>query len=177
MHVKARSLAFGGVLLALAVVFMSLGSIIETSTLFLLAAASYFVGIVIREFGLRLGATFYVAAVLLGMITAPNKFYVLTFSAMGFYIWGIEAMWRWLERRSQYRNGRVLFGVFKFVIFDIMYIPIVIFFRELLFGKEIPSSLFVVIIAGGQIGLFLYDKAYEYFQSHVWGKFRERMLS
>ena len=73
MHVKARTLAFGGLLLALTVVFMALGSIIETSTLFLLAAASYFVGIVVREFGLRAGAAFYIAAVLLGFITAPNK--------------------------------------------------------------------------------------------------------
>ena len=53
MHVKAKTMAFGGLLLALTVVFMALGSIIETSTLFLLAAASFFVGIVVREFGLR----------------------------------------------------------------------------------------------------------------------------
>ena len=98
MHVKAKTLAFGGLLLALTVVFMALGSIIETSTLFLLAAASYFVGIIVREYGLRAGAAFYIAAVLLGLITAPNKFYVLTFAAMGFYIWGIEAVWRWLGK-------------------------------------------------------------------------------
>ena len=85
MHVKAKTMAFGGLLLALSVVFMALGSIIETSTLFLLAAASFFVGIVVREFGLRAGAAFYIAAVLLGFITAPNKFYVITFAAMGFY--------------------------------------------------------------------------------------------
>ncbi len=42
-----------------------LGSVFETNTLFLLAAASYFVGIVIREFGLRTGAAFYLASVLL----------------------------------------------------------------------------------------------------------------
>ena len=99
MHVKAKTMAFGGLLLALTVVCMALGSIIETSTLFLLAAASFFVGIVIREFGLRVGAAFYIAAVFLGFITAPNKFYVLTFAAMGFYIWAVEAVFRWLEKR------------------------------------------------------------------------------
>ena len=96
MHVKAKTMAFGGLLLALTVVCMALGSIIETSTLFLLAAASFFVGVVIREFGLRAGMAFYIAAVFLGLIMAPNKFYVLTFAAMGFYIWGIEAVFRWL---------------------------------------------------------------------------------
>lgn len=50
MHVKAKTMAFSGLLLALTVIFMVLGSVIETSTLFLLAAASFFVGIIIREF-------------------------------------------------------------------------------------------------------------------------------
>ena len=63
MHVKAKTMAFSGLLLALTVIFMVLGSVIETSTLFLLAAASFFVGIIIREFGLRIGAAFYAAGV------------------------------------------------------------------------------------------------------------------
>lgn len=41
MHVKAKKIAFGGMLLALTIIFMMLGSIIETGTLFLLAAASF----------------------------------------------------------------------------------------------------------------------------------------
>ena len=77
MHVKAKTMAFSGLLLALTVIFMVLGSVIETSTLFLLAAASFFVGIIIREFGLRIGAAFYAAGVILGFITAPNKFYAI----------------------------------------------------------------------------------------------------
>ena len=176
MHVKARTLAFGGLLLALSVVFMALGSIIETSTLFLLAAASFFVGIVVREFGLRAGAAFYIAAVLLGFITAPNKFYVLTFAAMGFYIWGIEAAWRWLERHPQYRNRRVIFWIFKYVIFNIVYIPIAIAFRDLLFARAVSDALLIGVIIGGQIGLFVYDKAYEYVQVHIWGKMRGRVM-
>ena len=46
MHVKAKQIAFGGLLLAVTVVCMALGSVIETNTLFLLAAAAFFVGIV-----------------------------------------------------------------------------------------------------------------------------------
>ena len=56
MHVKAKQMAFGGLLLAVTVVCMALGSVIETNTLFLLAAAAFFVGIVIREFGLLSGS-------------------------------------------------------------------------------------------------------------------------
>ena len=43
MHVKAKTMAFGGLLLALSVVFMALGRIFEASTLVLLAAAPFFV--------------------------------------------------------------------------------------------------------------------------------------
>ena len=176
MHVKAKTMAFGGLLLALTVVFMALGSIIETSTLFLLAAASYFVGIVVREFGLRAGAAFYIAAVLLGFITAPNKFYVLTFAAMGFYIWGIEAVWRWLEKRPQYRNRRMIFWISKYVIFNIVYIPIVIAFREMLFARAVSDTMMIIVVLGGQIALFIYDRAYDYVQAHLWGKLRGRMM-
>ena len=109
MHVKAKTMAFSGLLLALTVIFMVLGSVIETSTLFLLAAASFFVGIIIREFGLRIGAAFYAAGVILGFITAPNKFYVFTFAAMGLYIWGREAAWRWIVRHVREEKSRTAF--------------------------------------------------------------------
>lgn len=176
MHVKAKTMAFGGLLLALTVVFMALGSIIETSTLFLLAAASFFVGIAVREFGLRVGAAFYIAAVLLGFITAPNKFYVITFAAMGFYIWGIEAVWRWLEKRHAMKKRNLFFWVSKYVIFNIMYIPIVFVFRDLLFTQAISDTVLAGVIAGGQVGLFIYDRAYDYVQAHVWGKMRGRII-
>ena len=176
MHVKAKTVALGGLLLALTVVFMALGSIIETSTLFLLAAASFFVGIVVREFGLKTGGAFYLAAVLLGAVTAPNKFYVLTFAAMGVYIWGIEVVWRWLERHPEMTQRYKVFWIAKYVIFNIVYIPVVLIFRELLFGQTVSDGIMAAVIAGGQIGLFIYDRAYDYVQVHMWGKMRGRFL-
>lgn len=109
MHVKGKMMAFCGLFLALSVVCMSLGSVIETNTLFLLAAASFFVGIVIREFGMKAGAAFYVADVLLGFLIAPNKFYVFSFAAMGLYIVIIEEAWRFLGR-SACTQRQSLFG-------------------------------------------------------------------
>ena len=177
MHVKAKTMAFGGLLLALTVVCMALGSIIETSTLFLLAAASFFVGIVIREFGLRAGAAFYIAAVLLGFITAPNKFYVLTFAAMGLYIWGIEAVFRWLEKHLRAGNRRTVFWIAKYVIFNVMYIPIVFVFRDMLLSRSISGAVLIGVVLAGQIALLIYDRAYEYAQVYIWGKIRGRIMS
>ena len=72
MHVKAKQMAFGGLILAVTVVCMALGSVIEFFTLFLLAAAAFFVGIVIREFGLRTGAVFFLVVFFLGFFFVPN---------------------------------------------------------------------------------------------------------
>ncbi len=169
MHVKAKTMAFSGLLLALTVIFMVLGSVIETSTLFLLAAASFFVGIIIREFGLRIGAAFYAAGVILGFITAPNKFYVFTFAAMGLYIWVREAAWRWIVRHVREEKSRTAFLLF--------YIPIVVIFREMLFAKAVSTPILVGVMIAGQIGILIYDKAYDYVQVRLWGKMRGRVMS
>ena len=67
MHLNTKKIAFAGVMLALTEVGIALGSVIETNTLFLLAAASFFVGIVIQEFGLKSGAGFLLAGIFFGV--------------------------------------------------------------------------------------------------------------
>lgn len=176
MHVKAKKMAFGGVLLALSVIFMYLGSIIETNTLFLLAAASYFVGFMIRECGVRNGAAFYLAGVLLGMLTAPNKFYVVSYAGMGLYILLIEVVWKRLARLSDVRNRRRVFWAMKAVIFNVIYISAVSLFWEMLFGRTFSAGWFAGVLLAGQAGLLIYDQAYEYVQRELWGKIRGKVL-
>ena len=69
-----------------------------------------------------------------------------------------------------------VFWIAKYVIFNIVYIPIVIFFRDLLFAQVISAGIMAGVIVGGQIGLFIYDRAYDYVQVHLWGKIRGRVL-
>lgn len=176
MHVKAKKIAFGGLLLALTMVCMALGSILESNTLFLLAAASYFVGIMIRETGMRLGAAFYLAAVLLGFMVSPNKLYVISFAAMGFYILAIEQAFRTIGNMKGNANKTVLFWVVKYVVFNLLYIPVLAVFQQLLFGKSLSVPWLAGIIAAGQAGLWLYDRAYEYVQRHIWGRLRSRLF-
>lgn len=177
MHLKAKKMAFGGLLLALTIVCMVLGSVIESNTLFLLAAASFFVGIIIRETGMRTGGAFYMAAVLLGFMIAPNKLYVISFAAMGFYILVTELTYIQLGKTSGKLNRKVLFWIIKYVIFNLMYIPVLLSFQQLLFGRNLPPAWFIGAIAAGQVGLWIYDRAYEYVQSHLWNKLRRRFLT
>ena len=170
MHVKAKKMAFGGLLLALTIVCMVLGSVIESNTLFLLAAASYFVGIIIRETGMRTGA------VLLGFIVAPNKIYVVSFAAMGFYILAAEQAFVMLGRTEARVNRKALFWAIKYIIFNILYIPALIVFQQLLFGRNLSPAWMAGLIAAGQAGLWIYDRAYDYVQRHIWSKLRKRLF-
>ena len=163
MHVKAKQMAFGGLILAVTVVCMALGSVIETNTLFLLAAAAFFVGIVL-------------AAILLGFLVTPNKFYVITFAAMGFYILGIEAVWIFLAKRPQMGHRMGIYWLVKYVIFNLVYLPCLFGFRSMLFQKAVSDQLLLAAVMVGQIAILVYDKAYQYVQGTLWEKWRKRIL-
>ena len=176
MHVGAKKMAISGILLAFTIICMFLGGVIETNTLFLLAAASYFVGIIQREFGLKFGWAFWIAVIALGFILVPNKFYVLSYSGMGLYILLIEAAWKLLGNHPEIGKREKLFWLIKYIIFNLMYIPAVLGFQQILFGKTLTGMVLVGVLAAGQFGLFFYDRAYEYVQANVWRKMRGRLL-
>ena len=46
----------------------------------------------------------------------------------------------------------------------------------MLFAQVISAGIMAGVIVGGQIGLFIYDRAYDYVQVHLWGKIRGRVL-
>ena len=152
MHVKAKKTAIAGLLLAFTIVCIAMGSVIETNTLFLLAAASYFVGIIYREF------------------------YILSYGAMGFYILVNEFAFRKIAEWKGKISRSTIFWIVKYIVFNVMYLPMLLGFQELLFGRKLPAALMIGAFVAGQIGLFIYDRAYEYVQGHIWNKMRGRLL-
>lgn len=176
MHTKAKKIAFSGLMLALTVVFISLGSVIEMNTLFLLAAASYFVGIVIREFQLHTGMAFYIAGVLLGFIVAPNKIYVIFYAMMGLYILLTEIVWERLGHVDSEKNRKAIFLTAKYIIFNIIFLTAVLGFGEMLVMHKLSTELKIVIIISGQVGIYLFDRAYSYVQLELWNKLRGKLF-
>lgn len=176
MHIKARKMAFGGLMLAVTEICIALGSVLEMNTLFLLAAASFCVGIMIREAGTGTGAAFYLAGVLLGILISPNKLYVISYAAMGFYILAIEVVYRKLGTVKGNINRGALFWGFKYVCFNLMFLPGILCFQKLIFARELPPAMLAGILAAGQMGLWIYDRAYEYVQRSIWNKVRGRLL-
>ena len=127
MHVKAKQVAILGMLAALVTIAIIMASVIRINTLFLLAAASFAVGIAIREFGIRMGVGFWLACVLLGVILSPDKIYILTFGAMALYIIGNEVLYALLMKSGK-KSRRMIYMIAKLLCFNVFYLPIIIFF-------------------------------------------------
>ena len=175
MLLGAKKLAFLGLLLALSVLSVILSGILEFNTLFLLAAGSFCIGIAIRESGIRFGFGFFVAAVLLSIMLAPNKMYCITFAAMGFYLIIAEYAYDMMVHIKKTGKRRIVLWVIKYVTFNAMYIPILLLLPRLVYSGSINNGLLAVVILAGQIVLFVYDRAYDYFQKNIWGKARVRL--
>lgn len=176
VHINGKKMAVSGLLLALTEILIILSGILEFNTLFLLGAASFSIGIIIREYGIRIGAAFYAASVLLALILAPNKLYCITFAALGIYLLLIEFIFQMLMKRNLESYPKKTFWICKYVIFNLIYLPVLFLFPKILFVKTPDERLIVIAVVFGQIVLFLYDKAYDYFQADMWGKLRKHLF-
>lgn len=176
MHVKAKQIAFMGLLAAFSVLLLSLGSIFEASTLFFICGAAFCVGIVIREWGIRYGAAFYVASVLVGLIVAPNKVYCVTYAAMGLYLLLSEMLFRKLATMEQVKQRTMTLWIGRYLIFNVMFVPALAFVPQLFLTKKIEGVLWLVVWAVAQAGLFIFEKAHDYFQLFVWNRFRKYVI-
>lgn len=172
MHINAKKISFLGLLLAICEILLVLSKTLDFSTLFLLAAASFCTGIAVRECGLTLGFAFFAASECLGLLLAPDKLYCITYGMMAFYIWASDAVWHGLYRKNPQKNWTRLFWAIKYLLFNAMYIPAVIFLPRLFYSGIYGAEMIAALVLGGQVILFLFDKAYCYFQDAVWGKYR-----
>ena len=175
MLLNAKKMAFLGLLLALTVLLIVLSGVFEFNTLFLLAAASFGVGIAIRETNLRFGAGFYIAAIFLSVILAPNKLYCLTYAAMGFYILIIEFAFDKLTYLKTKLDRRLLYWIIKYVSFNLMFLPMLLFLPKLIYQGELHAGILGALFIGGQAVLLIYDMAYNYFQKTIWSKVRTKL--
>lgn len=175
MLLGAKRIAFLGLLLALCIFMIILGSILEWNTLFFLAAASFCIGIAIRECGLRMGLGFFIASIVLSFILSPNKLYCITYGGMGLYLLLMEYAWIKIATKTKLIKRNLWFWLAKYSIFNMIYIPILLFFPNLIFIERISTILLLLFFIIGQLCLFIYDRAYLIFQATIWGKLRKHL--
>lgn len=97
----AANVAFGGVLAALAVVIMSMGTIIPVATYVCPMLASLVLELVRKACGSRIAWAWYGAVAILSMLLAPDKEAAAVFLALGYYpivkpkLDRMKAKWLW----------------------------------------------------------------------------------
>ena len=150
MHLNTKKIAFAGIMLALTEVGIALGSVIETNTLFLLAG------------------------ILLAILLSPNKLYVVSYAFMGFYILIIETIWHFSGRASGWIRSRNFFWLMKYLVFNVLYIPGLIYFWSMLSEKKTVKGIMLMSVVFGQFILFVFDKTYEYAMGKIWKENRHK---
>lgn len=107
----AYSLALGGVLAALAVVVMNLGTIIPVATYLCPMLCMLLLQAVLGICGRRIGWAWYGAVAVLSLLLAPDKEAAAVFAALGYYpmvkprLEGKKLSWLW---KALFFNGVIL---------------------------------------------------------------------
>lgn len=176
MHVETKKIATAGLLVAFSVIMMILSSVVESSSLFFIAAASFCVGVAVREWGLSIGFAFLIASVALNFLIVPGKLYCFTLAGMGTYIWASEWIWKRVADAKVLKNRQAVLWLGKYIVFNLLYIPTLFLAPHLLFTGKMNGLAAIILLLCGQGALFVYDVAYRYFQAQVWGRLRGRLL-
>ena len=176
MHVSTKKMTVSAMLLAIAVILLYLGNVVESSTVFFLALAAFCTGIIQREYGIKSGWVFWSANMLLGLIVIPQKLYMVTFAVFSLYILLTEMAWGSLCRRVDEHKRNRMFVILRLVIFNVMYLPLVFGMPKFFLGEALllkaGDLLYPLLLLGGQLFLVLFDRAYVYFQGVIWERIR-----
>lgn len=175
MHVNAKKMAFLGLLLAVAMVLTLIGGYFEPSTLFFMAAAAFCTGIAVRECGIYAGLAFLLAGILLAFFLAPNKLYIITYGGMSLYIYIRELSFEKIADAKRMKHRTAVFWVIRYFMFNVMFLPALFLLPKLIYPGEMSSAVVAGLIVGAQVILFVYDKAYDYFQATMWNRLRRSL--
>ncbi len=169
LHLKTKEAAWGGILMALAVILIVLSGVIEASSMFLLAAASFITGIFQRRFKTRAGVAFIAGTFLIGFMLAPQKLYCFTFAGFSVYVSVAEYL---RGKNTPAAAGMFIKGICYHVLLAAALVMVKFFIGfEALFTEgfiawmsKIPVLFVVLMVVAAEALWIIFDRAYIYFQ-------------
>jgi len=150
----ASSIALGGVLAAVAVVIMAMGTLIPVATFVCPVLCMMILRIVVRICGSRIGWAWYGAVSLLCLMMAPDKEAAAVFVFIGYYpivkprLDGMRIPWLW---KTLLFNGAM--GVMYYLLIHLMGMEEIA--AEY---AEMGSVLTIVMLVLGNVTFFLLDR-------------------
>lgn len=175
LHLRSKELAWGGLMMAFCIVLIVLSGVIETSSAFLLAAASFITGLIGRKFNLRISVLFAVGTFILGFFLVPQKLYCFTFA--GFSVYVIVA-----EYFREHDYGKVISLIVKGVCYHVLLVAALVMLKyfvgfDIVSGskwlssiKDIPALLVLIAIIAAELMWLIFDRAYLFFQDRYGGR-------
>ena len=142
--------------MAVCEVFLYLSSVLSMNTLALLFIAACCVGIASILTTPAKGGVFFAAVVLLGYFILPNKMYLLTFSGLAGYVLVLEG----LQPKLLLRFPIWAVWVVKLMVFNAVYIPVLLFAPQLIYSGEISFGMFLILFLAGNAVIILFDYLY-----------------
>lgn len=176
MHLKAKRIAMMSIFAALSVILLFLGEVISINTLFFIAAAAFLVGMIQIEYGSRPGILFFFVCLALSLLLLPNKMHCITYFVFGFNIWFWHAVISFFGGTEPTRSKTVMQYIVRLIVFNLTYIPIVIFLPKLIIEGEITTRLIAIAIVLGQAGYFLLCYAFGRFVVEIWSKYAGKLM-
>ena len=153
----ASGIALGGVLAALAVVIMSMGTLIPVATYVCPMLSALILQLVLKTCGRRIAWGWYAVVSILSLLMAPDKEAAAVFLALGYY----PILKPGLDRRKGKWLWKLLF--FNTVILLTYWLLMHLFGFDQLSAEFSPMGILltVVMLLLGNVTFFLLDKLLE----------------
>ena len=162
--INTKGMALSGILGALAVISLFFAAILPTSRLSLYVLSSFFISIIIIEYGIKPGWLFYVATSLLSVVLIPDKLGIIPYIIF-FGIYGIVKVY--IEKI----NKIVLEYFLKFAYFNICLFVAVYFIKNVFLENITVKLPWWLIIIALEIVFLIYDYVYTMFIAY----YREKL--
>ncbi len=183
MHLRAKEIALCGLLMALGVICISAGAILENITLFFIFTACFIEGISVRFYSPAFGIIYLVGTAVLAFFIAPNKLYVFTFLTLGIYLFTAEVLEK--KKVNVFLKWVVKLAVF-ILVFSAAYFALFLFFSEdimLISGDRIGDISgnhgfvgFILIFVIFLISVVICDRVYFYFMNKYGNCIKSRLF-
>lgn len=173
VHVnQARRVAVLGVMAALSVVFLLLGTVVPVNTVFFTSGAAFFAGIAVVLYGSGYGVVFYAACGALDFLLNPNKLHVFLYLFLAGYVLLSEIIWKGLAKMPQGKKKEWIHRGIRFGLFACFYVPLVFVAPELVYAGLAKSSWYVpAMLFPGILAWLIFDFAYAICKKFIWEHF------
>ena len=164
---RTKMVAELGVMAAVSVILLVLGTLISINTVFFTALASFLVGFAVIKYGFGAGTMLFLGCAVLDLVLNPDKFHVFLYLAMGVFILFAEGSYKLLEKRViDPKKRNLIHLILRFIVFMAAYIPSILCLPRLIFSQSVLDAIAehdwagIVMIAAGILVFVVFDLAY-----------------